>query len=501
MLYKKKNTIIYRLMTFSLILSLLIGSGGVPARAKKRPSLSSKKLTVKVGKTVTLKLKNNKKKVTWRVISGKGKIKLTSQGKNSVRIKGKKQGNAVVAAKVGKTAYTCRITIKKKTSNNSSTVNSTSTPKPEGTSSPKPGNSGTVSPGKPSSPASGSASTVPPGTTNSPASGSASTVSPGGTSSPASGAASTLAPGSTNSPGDDSQHDGNGDDTGNEDSDPSATGLTLTLGTISVSLGESLSSLQQKLGAPLHVDKMPQGFDGYVYNPREDYTSYMILGVKNNKVVTCFTLAKNFSVENYVQEGESSSTLDSASWSKITDTEYRTLSTSDGNIMAFCDIHGTGQVYGILLYTSAYTSNRFIYGTSNVYSADMLTAAERQVFEITNAFRVYHGVGILQRDSRGDTAARMHSQDMADNNYFNHISQGTGYTFGIRLKNAGIIYTSAGENIIAGYADGISMMMGWINSQGHRTNMLNANYKYIGCGAAYGANSTYKIYATQDFWK
>ena len=81
--------------------------------AKKKVKLDKKTVTVIVGKTVKLKLKNNKKKVKWTVISGKKNVTLSKKKKTGVTIKGKKAGKAKVQAKVGKKKYVCKVTVKK----------------------------------------------------------------------------------------------------------------------------------------------------------------------------------------------------------------------------------------------------------------------------------------------------------------------------------------------------------------------------------------------------
>lgn len=88
----------------ALLLAIAMLAGVLPAdvsKAAKKVKLSSKKVTVQVGKTKTLKLKNNKKKAKWTVISGKKNIKLKSKKNTSVKIVGKKKGTAKVQAKVG----------------------------------------------------------------------------------------------------------------------------------------------------------------------------------------------------------------------------------------------------------------------------------------------------------------------------------------------------------------------------------------------------------------
>ena len=88
--------------------------------AKKKVKLSKKSVTVTVGKTVKIKLKNNKKKVKWTVVSGKKNVKLSKKEKSGVTIKGKKAGKAKVQAKVGKKKFVCKVTVKKQTSDKNS---------------------------------------------------------------------------------------------------------------------------------------------------------------------------------------------------------------------------------------------------------------------------------------------------------------------------------------------------------------------------------------------
>ena len=127
--------------------------------AKKKVKLSKKSVTVTVGKTVKVKLKNNKKKVKWTVVSGKKNVKLSKKKKTGVTIHGKKAGKAKVQAKVGKKKFVCKVTVKKAGTNQNAdknngkktakpTVKPTEKPSLPSTSTPKP----TEKPVLPSSP-------------------------------------------------------------------------------------------------------------------------------------------------------------------------------------------------------------------------------------------------------------------------------------------------------------------------------------------------------------
>ncbi|SDD34297.1 CAP domain-containing protein [Glycomyces harbinensis] len=120
--------------------------------------------------------------------------------------------------------------------------------------------------------------------------------------------------------------------------------------------------------------------------------------------------------------------------------------------------------------------------------------AEAAVFDLVNDRRAENGCGALERDSRLDTAALLHAEDMAANDYFSHESQdGRSPT---DRANAQGYDGGVGENIAAGYPDAESVMQGWMDSEGHRANILNCDYDDIGVGAA-DRNGT--IYWVQAF--
>ncbi|GAA2123206.1 CAP domain-containing protein [Glycomyces algeriensis] len=107
---------------------------------------------------------------------------------------------------------------------------------------------------------------------------------------------------------------------------------------------------------------------------------------------------------------------------------------------------------------------------------------EAAVADLVDAERAEAGCGSLERDSRLDNAARLHAEDMAANDYFDHTSQdGRGPTE--RAAEQGY-EGGVGENIAAGYPDAAAVMEGWMNSEGHRANILNCDYSVLGIGIA-----------------
>ena len=130
---RRKKQMTACLLSFALLLGLIPAN---EVSAAKKVSLSTKKLTVTKGKSKTLKVKNTKKKVKWKILSGKKYISLKKKGKVAVSVKGKKKGTAKIQATVGKKKLTCKVTVKNvKTSKitPASPVTATPTTKPTAT--------------------------------------------------------------------------------------------------------------------------------------------------------------------------------------------------------------------------------------------------------------------------------------------------------------------------------------------------------------------------------
>ena len=122
-----------------------------------------------------------------------------------------------------------------------------------------------------------------------------------------------------------------------------------------------------------------------------------------------------------------------------------------------------------------------------------VTGYEQEVIRLVNEIRAENGLKALTYDWELSRVARYKSQDMKDNHYFSHTSPVYGTPFEM-IKNFGISCRSAGENIAKGYATPQAVVNGWMNSSGHRANILNANYTRIGVGYVAGGN-----YWTQMF--
>lgn len=115
-------------------------------------------------------------------------------------------------------------------------------------------------------------------------------------------------------------------------------------------------------------------------------------------------------------------------------------------------------------------------------------SVEQEVVKRVNAERAKAGLSALQDDWELSRVAKYKSQDMHDKNYFDHTSPTYGTPFTM-MKNFGISYQSAGENIAKGQRSAQEVVTAWMNSEGHRANILSKNYTHIGIG--YVADGNY----------
>ncbi|WP_442881360.1 CAP domain-containing protein [Clostridium sp.] len=123
-------------------------------------------------------------------------------------------------------------------------------------------------------------------------------------------------------------------------------------------------------------------------------------------------------------------------------------------------------------------------------SSNEVNSIEKQVFDLVNKERVKAGLKPMILDSKISDVARIKSKDMADNNYFSHNSPTYGTPFDM-MKKFGIKYGHAGENIAKGQPTAASVMEAWMNSPGHRANILSTNFGKIGIGYVKAGNTTY----------
>ncbi len=125
------------------------------------------------------------------------------------------------------------------------------------------------------------------------------------------------------------------------------------------------------------------------------------------------------------------------------------------------------------------------------------------VVEATNVERLANGCNAITMSTQLNSAAFVHSQDMAINDFFGHISTSNGSTPGTRVADTGYSASAISENIAAGHSTAAAVVADWMSSAGHRANILNCSFTEIGVGYYYLENDTgtenWNHYWTQVF--
>lgn len=141
--------------------------------------------------------------------------------------------------------------------------------------------------------------------------------------------------------------------------------------------------------------------------------------------------------------------------------------------------------------------------TDAAISDKFMAEVEQAIFNKVNEERTKAGVAPLTYNTTMEKYARIKSQDMGDNNYFSHTDL-NGNNITTKMKADGVTYNAWGENIayISGVTDPTALanqfMTNWMNSQGHKENILSTKFSSI-CVGVYKIGN--KVYATQEFYR
>lgn len=126
---------------------------------------------------------------------------------------------------------------------------------------------------------------------------------------------------------------------------------------------------------------------------------------------------------------------------------------------------------------------------------DNFDQISKSLLDLHNQQRTTVNLAPLQLDTKLQTMAKSHSAYMAKTGDFSHDEPGN--SFSNRMRNAGLSYRSAGENIALSYPEPAAVMRGWMNSPGHRANILNRSFNRVGFGLV--KSSSGRFYWTADF--
>ncbi len=261
----------------------------------------------------------------------------------------------------------------------------------------------------------------------------------------------------------------------NDEPTPETQSSALCIGDNAYTIGMTVEALTAAAGHP--DEKLPSttGLTWYVFGT-DTYESFFLAGVSDDRVLALCSNAKNASCDG----------------AAIGATSFSFTQTENAMVTGYTDKNDNGILHMLYLASPDIPA-------ASAPSAEQLAGESKANFHLVNAFRVFHGESSLKWNEKAATAARLHSEDMAAKNYFSHDSL-DGRSFSERLKAQNITLSrGAGENIGAGYRTAVLAHNGWVNSTGHRSNILASHYKELGVGGGYHAQADYRSYFTQDF--
>ncbi|MDQ0253847.1 uncharacterized protein YkwD [Evansella vedderi] len=283
-------------------------------------------------------------------------------------------------------------------------------------------------------------------------------------------------------------------------------------------IGKPGDDLVGEFGNPGRVDPTPYGYDWWIYNETDVYLQFA-LSMEDNTVVSVFTNDELAELP-YIRIGDSYNSIaeqfefnDIVSLSGEFSSYQFELREEELKMYPLAPLEDIWVQFYFDTVEDTLSSIRFIDQEtlllqrpySIVYRGvlpeiEPLTDEQwehiqegqaRQIFDLTNDIRKRHGLPPLKWEETTAKVALLHSQDMHYNNYFSHTSPTNG-ELKDRLQGEYLSFHSAAENIAANYVDGIAAVEGWLNSEGHRVNLLNDRFTHLGVGV-------YRNHYTQNF--
>ncbi|CAM2747405.1 CAP-associated domain-containing protein [Salinicoccus roseus] len=223
----------------------------------------------------------------------------------------------------------------------------------------------------------------------------------------------------------------------------------------------------------------------------EDYGRFRMVLVNDGLVTGAYTNSDDVSIDNINIEGMDRESVREAygepeesikkGWKRlrVDSNEYAVYDLKDRYVYFFYDLHEEDKVNGTLV-----VMKEEVEAGKELYNHPEAADNSRMNHVLVNATRYEYGVKPLEAYEEAGMAAQGHSEDMAENNYFNHDSP-DGETLKDRVEEAGVQYRMAGENIAMGHTSPIFSHHSLMNSMEHRVNTLKPAFTHLGTGTAY----------------
>ncbi|WP_176391845.1 CAP domain-containing protein [Marininema halotolerans] len=273
-----------------------------------------------------------------------------------------------------------------------------------------------------------------------------------------------------------------------------------------ISIGDSATDVTSTLGEPQRTTVSRYGFEWRTYH--NNYNDFVMVGIDDqDKVVGLYSNSTNWTSKSGIHVGSSQTEVREAFGTPLT---YIFKSGTNYKIddCTKCDVYQLENSYATVFYdqyqdyqvTSTLLIDYDVEQAFRWYDALNVPNLEEslrvQNFDLVNAVRVREGLTPYIWDDKIAGTAQDHSEDMATNNFYSHVNK-NGEGVADRVKQDGISFKVVGENIAMLPRSAIYVHEGWMNSSGHRSNILGS-YQYIGVGVA--ANRGGNLYWTQDFY-
>jgi uncharacterized protein YkwD len=287
-------------------------------------------------------------------------------------------------------------------------------------------------------------------------------------------------------------------------------------GNLHTTIGISKEEVIKQFGQPSSTYPSAYDYEWWVYKTDEYYIQ---LGMLDEKVVTCYALGNHQRMAPFASGqtyGELNQTY--AFQNKVqfshrgnkygvelseADVQERPIIEKDGVWIQLYIDRPTQKLSSVrymdadtfikmrpydFTYTGKLSTPRVL---SDVEQKKVDDGDAKQILDVTNMIRKRHQLSVMKWNDKASHVAFLHSKDMKEQQYFAHVSPTTG-ELKDRLKRGEVSYKAAGENIAYNYVDGIAAVEAWMNSEGHRKNMIYPTYTSLGVGVD-------KKYYTQNF--
>jgi uncharacterized protein YkwD len=272
-------------------------------------------------------------------------------------------------------------------------------------------------------------------------------------------------------------------------------------------VGMPEQDLLKAYGNPARVEPSEYGFDWYVYNG--DLKNFFMAGVRGGAVVAAYSNAAKLCYGTQFRLNATKSTVRGKLGTPISyirsgntvcvlnNLSQKDIFAVDSNyVFIFYDTLKGSKVTSMLIVPQADETNALI--GHPALSDAVVEAYQRINADLVNSIRVRNGLKRLAYDGKDAALALSRSRDMRDRDYFDHITPAPDkLSPAAQAKNMGIKFKSLGENIAYGDHNAILAHEAFMNSSGHRANILRSKYTKLGVGVACGG-SRYVI-VTNEF--